>query len=102
MNFLKDKLTEEGKEKLKEVRAFVGGERKRMNVSSEQIGTTDRSEISCFSLGQKSGEFANLLYRQLIYTEYPYGSWVGLNGEVLDGLLKYIQNIKNFRNDKEQ
>ncbi len=102
MSFLKDNLTDAEKDKLEEVRDFVAKERRRMDVPNQQIGTTHRLEGSCFARGQKTGEFKNLLYRQLVYTKYPYGDWVGLNGKVLDGLLKYIQRIKSFRDDKEQ
>lgn len=81
-----------------EVKDFVEKERKRMVVKESQIGTDYRKEGSCYSQGQKSGEFKNLLYAQLIYTRYGYGSWNGLNGKVLDGLIEYINNIKRYEN----
>ncbi len=91
---LEDSLSEEEKDLLESVRCFVENERRRVGVNESQLGTGHRKEISCFA----HGEFKNLLYRQLIYTKYGYGDWIGLNGDVLRELSEYIKNIKNYRN----
>lgn len=90
-------LSEEEKVKFRKVYNFVVEERERMGVTKDQIGSKRRFENSCYSHGQKSGEFKNLLYRQLIYTKKGYGCWGELSGNVLGELLKYIRNIKEYR-----
>ena len=92
LNFLNN-FTEEEKRKLKVVRYFVKKERMKMGVIDKDLKLTGRPELSCYA----KGEFKNLLYRQLIYTRFGYGSWIGLRGDVLDGLLSYIEKVKNFR-----
>jgi hypothetical protein len=96
MKILKSKLKTK-EEKQEEIYRFVIKERERMNVKENSLGVYSRSEGSCFSYGQASGEFKNLLYAQLIYIRRGYGDWNQLSGEVLEGLLKYIRNIKNYR-----
>ncbi len=97
MKALKSKLITKKERKVDEVYEFVLKERERMSVKSQDLGIYSRAESSCFSHGQKTGEFKNLLYAQLIYTKKGYGDWNQLSGEVLEGLLKYIRRIKNYR-----
>lgn len=86
-------LSQEDKEKLKLVRKFVEKERLKMNVTDKHLEPAGKPELSCYAMG----EFKNLLYRQLIYTRFGYGSWIGLSGDVLDGLVSYIERVKRFR-----
>ncbi len=92
----KNKLSEIEKGLLMDVRNFVEKERVKMGVTRDQLGRSHRFEGSCFA----HGEFKNLLYRQLIYTEYGHGDWNELSGEVLKGLFKYITNIRNYRDEQ--
>ena len=93
---LKNKLSEREKGLLADVKDFVEKERERMGIRKEDLGTSHRPEGSCFA----HGEFKNLLYRQLLYTKYGCGDWTELSGEVLEGLFKYITNIRNYRDEQ--
>ncbi len=92
MSFL-DQLSEKEREKLNYVKDFIEEERLRMRIIDEDLKTSGKLELSCYVVG----EFKNLVYRQLIYTQYGYGAWIGLKGDVLDGLVDYINRVKSFR-----
>ncbi len=98
MNFLED-ISEGKEEEIKEIREFVEKERNRSRIEMDNLGTSHRSEGSCYAYG----EFHNLVYAQLLHTKYPYGGWQELKGEVLEGTLEFIRNIKEYRkNQKSQ
>ena len=92
----KKELSEREKDLLEDVKDFVEKEREKMGVTEDQLGRNHRFEGSCIA----HGEFKNLLYRQLIYTEYGHGDWSGLSGEVLEGLSRYITNIRKYRDEQ--
>ena len=93
IEFFEEFPSKKSLEKLKLVKDFVESERMEMGVTDQDLEPAGKPELSCYAMG----EFKNLLYRQLIYTQYGYGAWIGLEGGVLDGLIDYIQKVKRFR-----
>src|SRR6056297_721895 len=96
MNFLKD-ISEGQEEEIREIKEFVEKERNRSRIKMDDLGTSHRSEGSCYAYG----EFHNLVYAQLLHTKYPYGGWQEFTEEVLEGTLEFIRNIKEYRSKQK-
>ncbi len=66
------------------IRTWVDAFRQRTRV--ENIGRAPLAELSCFAFG----EGYNLLIRQLVNTEFPYGHWSELTNDSTGEIIQLI------------